>query len=627
MKEKDIYFFREGNHTKLYDVLGSHVIEHEGENGTLFSVWAPDAAEVSVIGDFNYWSAWSHPLSVRWDNSGVWEGFVPGVGHGDLYKYAIKTRKGEKLEKGDPFAFWWETPPRSASCVWDLDGFGWADDEWMLEREAKNATTAPQSIYEVHLGSWRHVAEDSNRSLSYHELATALTEYVTEMGFTHVEFLPVMEHPFYGSWGYQTLGYFAPSSRFGTPHEFMELVDSLHNAGIGIILDWVPSHFPSDGYGLSNFDGTCLYEHEDPRKGYHPDWKSSIFNYGRNEVRSFLLSSARFWLERYHADGLRVDAVASMLYLDYSRKNGEWIPNQYGGKENIEAIDFLRKMNEILYIDFKGMQTTAEESTSWPMVSRPGYVGGLGFGYKWNMGWMSDTLSYFSQDPIYRKFYQNRLTFGMWYAYSENFTLPLSHDEVVYGKGSLYNKMPGNAWQKSANLKLLLGWQIGHPGKKLLFMGGEFGQEWEWNHDSCLSWGDLEYGFHGGIHAWTKAILHYYKNCPALWEGDYNGWGFEWVDCGDADASVLSFIRRAANGSVILCVGNFTPVPRVGYKIGVPSNGFWMESLNSDSEIFGGGNWGNFGGLNAIPYKIHGREWALDLTLPALSFLIFEHGL
>jgi 1,4-alpha-glucan branching enzyme len=507
--------------------------------------------------------------------------------------------------------------------VWDLDGFGWDDGEWMGSRAGKNGMNAPQSVYEVHLGSWRHVPEEYDRSLSYHELAGELVGYVAEMGFTHVEFLPVMEHPFYGSWGYQTLGYFAPSSRFGTPHEFMELVDSLHKVGIGVILDWVPSHFPSDGYGLSNFDGTCLYEHADPRKGYHPDWKSSIFNYGRNEVRSFLLSSARFWLDLYHADGLRVDAVASMLYLDYSRKEGEWLPNRYGGKENIEAIDFLRKMNEILYTDFGGIQTTAEESTSWPMVSRPGYVGGLGFGYKWNMGWMHDTLGYYSLDPVFRKYHQNELTFGMWYAYSENFTLPLSHDEVVHGKGSLYGKMPGDAWRKAANLRLLLGWQTGHPGKKLLFMGGEFGQEWEWNHDASLSWHETEDSFHGGIQAWYKDLLHFYKSCPALWECDYEGRGFEWIDCGDSDASVLSFLRRDANGRAILCVGNFTPVPRQGYKVGVPDGGFWKEILNSDGERYGGSNWGNFGGLGAIPYKIHRREWALDLTLPPLSFMVF----
>jgi 1,4-alpha-glucan branching enzyme len=624
MKEKDIYFFREGNHTKLYEVLGSHVIEHDGEPGTLFAVWAPNAEHVSVIGDFNWWSDGAHPLAPRWDSSGIWEGFIPGVGQGDLYKYSITTKNGEVLEKGDPFAFWWETPPRSASCVWNLDGFGWSDGEWMGSRADKSEMKAPQSVYEVHLGSWRHVPEEHNRSLSYHELASELTDYVTEMGFTHVEFMPVMEHPFYGSWGYQTLGYFAPSSRFGTPHEFMELVDALHSAGIGVILDWVPSHFPSDGYGLSNFDGTCLYEHADPRKGYHPDWKSSIFNYGRDEVRSFLLSSARFWMDLYHADGLRVDAVASMLYLDYSRKEGEWIPNRYGGKENIEAIDFLRKMNEILYTDFNGIQTTAEESTSWPMVSRPAYVGGLGFGYKWNMGWMHDTLGYFSLDPIYRKYHQNELTFGMWYAYSENFALPLSHDEVVHGKGSLYGKMPGDAWQKAANLRLLLGWQTGHPGKKLLFMGGEFGQEWEWNHDASLSWHETGNRFHAGIQAWYKDLLHFYKSCPALWEGDYDNWGFEWIDCGDADASVLSFLRRDRRGRTVLCVANLTPVPREGYKVGVPDGAFWKEVLNSDSERYGGSNCGNFGGLEAVPCKIHRREWALDLTLPPLSFTVFE---
>ncbi|MDR1650870.1 MAG: 1,4-alpha-glucan branching protein GlgB [Synergistaceae bacterium] len=625
MKEKDIYFFREGNHTKLYEVLGSHVTDHEGERGTLFSVWAPNAESVSVIGDFNYWSDGAHPLAVRWDSSGVWEGFVPGIGHGALYKYCVTTKDGRKTEKGDPFACWWETPPRSASCVWDLDGFGWSDEGWMEAREGKNGLAAPQAIYEVHIGSWRRVPDEDGRSLSYHELSASLTEYVKEMGFTHVEFLPVMEHPFYGSWGYQTLGYFAPSSRYGTPHEFMELVDSLHKAGIGVILDWVPSHFPADGYGLSNFDGTCLFEHEDPRKGYHPDWKSSIFNYGRNEVRSFLLSSARFWLDKYHADGLRVDAVASMLYLDYSRKAGEWIPNRYGGKENIEAIEFLRKMNAVLYTDFKGIQMTAEESTSWPMVSHPTYVGGLGFGYKWNMGWMHDTLSYFGLDPVFRKYHQNDLTFGMWYAYSENFTLPLSHDEVVHGKGSLYGKMPGDEWRKSANLRLLLGWQIGHPGKKLLFMGGEFGQEWEWNHDTSLSWHELEYGFHRGIHNWSRELLRYYRSTPALWEGDSQKWGFEWIDCGDSDASVLSFIRRDTKGNVLLCVGNFTPVPRQNYRIGVPKEGFWREVLNSDGESFGGGNWGNFGGADASRVRMHGREFSVELVLPALSFLVFEH--
>ncbi|MDR3320840.1 MAG: 1,4-alpha-glucan branching protein GlgB [Synergistaceae bacterium] len=624
MREKDIYFFREGNHTKLYEILGSHIIEVEGKRGTLFSVWAPNARNVSVIGDFNGWDHDSHPLAVRWDSSGVWEGFVPGVGQGDLYKYRItSSASGQALEKGDPFAFWWETPPRSASCVWDIGGFGWSDDEWIKTRGERNAINGPQSIYELHLGSWRHVPEEDNRSLSYHELSEKLSDYVREMGFTHVELLPIMEHPFYGSWGYQTLGYFAPSSRFGTPHEFMELVDSLHKAGIGVILDWVPSHFPNDGYGLASFDGTCLFEHADPKKGYHPDWKSGIFNYGRNEVRSFLLSSARFWLDRYHADGLRVDAVASMLYLDYSRKEGEWVPNEYGGKENIEAIDFLRKMNEILYTDFRGIQTTAEESTAWPMVSRPAYVGGLGFGFKWNMGWMHDTLRYFGMSPIFRKYHQNELSFGMWYAYSENFILPLSHDEVVHGKGSLYGKMPGDAWQKAANLRLLIGWQYGHPGKKLLFMGGEFGQIAEWNHDVSLSWHELDEPNHSGMQLWVRELNEFYKNTPAFWRGDFDRWGFEWVDCSDSDASILSFIRRDEEGSMFLCVGNFTPVPRQGYRIGVPAPGFWREMLNSDSEKYGGGNWGNMGGVHAQGNTIHGRPWSLDLTLPALSFSVF----
>lgn len=627
MGEMDLYLFREGNHTRLYDFLGSHVIEHDGKRGTLFAVWAPNAKSVSVIGDFNDWDKKSHQLGPRWDNSGIWEGFIPDVGHGSLYKYCIVTSgDGQALEKGDPFAFYWETPPRSASCVWDLEDFGWTDKKWLESRDERNAINAPQSVYEVHLGSWRHIPEDGDRSLSYHEFAAQLVDYVVEMGFTHVEFLPVMEHPFYGSWGYQTLGYFAPTSRFGTPQEFMRLVDALHKAGIGVILDWVPSHFPSDGHGLSNFDGTCLFEHADPRKGYHPDWKSSIFNYSRNEVRCFLLSSARFWLDLYHADGLRVDAVASMLYLDYSRKQGEWIPNQFGGKENIEAIDFLRKMNEELYGNFDGIQTTAEESTSWPMVSRPAYVGGLGFGFKWNMGWMHDTLDYFERDPIYRKYHQNNLTFGMWYAYTENFLLPLSHDEVVHGKGSLYSKMPGDKWQKCANLRLLLGWQFGHPGKKLLFMGGEFGQEGEWSHDRSLDWHERMDSAHEGIRLWVMDLNRFYRAHPALWKADYEQWGFEWIDSGDADSSIFSFVRRDDSGELLLCIGNFTPVPRSGYRVGVPEGGFWREVLNSDSSRYGGGNWGNMGGARAEAALIHGREMSLSLTLPALSFLVLEHA-
>lgn len=626
LTDQDIYFFKEGNHTKLYNVLGSHIMEHDGVLGTLFAVWAPNARSVSVIGDFNGWHPTSHQLAPRWDSSGIWEGFIPGVSHGEIYKYRIVSNFGDQvLEKGDPFAFRWETPPYTASRVWELDGFSWDDDEWMSSRARKMSTNAPQNVYEVHIGSWRRVPEDGNRPLSYHEMATRFVSYVREMGFTHVEFLPVMEHPFYGSWGYQTLGYFAPSSRFGDPHELMELIDALHRADIGVFLDWVPSHFPSDAHGLSNFDGSHLYEHSDPRKGWHPDWNSCIFNYGRNEVRSFLLSSAHFWIDRYHADGLRVDAVASMLYLDYSRHDGEWVPNQYGGKENIEAIEFLRKMNEIVFSDFDGAQTAAEESTSWPMVSRPTYVGGLGFGYKWNMGWMHDTLHYCSLDPVYRKYHQNELTFGMWYAYSENFILPLSHDEVVHGKCSLWGKMPGDAWQKAAGLRLLLGWQYGHPGKKLLFMGGEFGQEEEWNHDTSLAWHELASPLHHGVLNWTRDLSRFYKDHSSMWDADFEGWGFEWIDCSDTDASVLSFVRRNSYGDLLLCVANFTPVPRSDYRIGVPTGGIWREVLNSDAAIYGGGNWGNFGlPMQAERVYMHGREHSLRLILPALSFTVYE---
>ena len=623
--EMDLYLFREGNHTRLYNILGSHVIEAEGKRGTLFSVWAPNAHEVSVMGDFNGWNTASHPLAPRWDGSGVWEGFVPGVGDGALYKYSITSTRGEVLQKGDPFAFSWETPPKSASRVCCIDDYSWRDEAWMQERPQRQALNKPCSIYEVHLGSWQRMVEDGGRFLSYSELALRLVNYVLEMGFTHVEFMPVMEHPFYGSWGYQTVGYFAPTSRYGVPQEFMALMDAFHAAGIGVILDWVPSHFPADAHGLSNYDGTCLYEHEDPRKGFHPDWKSSIFNYGRNEVRSFLLSSAHFWLDRYHADGLRVDAVASMLYLDYSRKEGEWIPNEFGGRENLEAIDFIRKMNASLYADYPGVQIIAEESTSWPMVSRPNWLGGLGFGLKWNMGWMHDTLSYFSRNPIHRKYHQNNLTFGMWYAYTENFLLPISHDEVVHGKGSLYSKMPGDAWQKLANLRLLQGWQYAYPGKKLLFMGGEFGQNREWNHDDSLDWHLLQNGGHNGVRLWMADLNHFYKNEAALWAQDFERVGFQWVDCGDQGASVLSFLRRDGEGRTLLCVANFTPVPRTGYRIGVPEAGQWVEVLNSDATSYGGGGWGNAGEVTATHEPCHGYGCSAVLTLPALSLLIFRH--
>jgi 1,4-alpha-glucan branching enzyme len=508
--------------------------------------------------------------------------------------------------------------------VWDLN-YDWGDDEWMRNRYKSNALNSPISAYEVHLGSWRRVPEEGDRFLTYRELAPYLAQYVKETGFTHVEFLPIMEHPFYGSWGYQTLGYFAPSSRYGTPQDFMYLVDHLHKHGIGVILDWVPSHFPSDEFGLVYFDGTHLYEHEDPKKGFHPEWNTYIFNYGRNEVRAFLISSALFWLDKYHIDGLRVDAVASMLYLDYGRKEGEWIPNQYGGKENIEAISLIKKLNEAVYLSHPDVQTIAEESTAWPMVSRPSYVGGLGFGMKWNMGWMHDTIDYFSTDPIYRKFHQNQLTFSIWYAFSENFFLSLSHDEVVYGKGSLLRKMPGDDWQKYANLRALFGYMFGHPGKKLLFMGGEFGQWNEWYHEASLDWDLLEYPPHRGVKDWVQDLNHLYRNEPAMHELDFSIEGFEWIEFRDSESSVISFIRKPKSTSdIMLIVCNFTPVPRYNYRVGVPRGGFWREVLNSDATIYGGGGHGNAGGVEATPVPIHGRYNSISLTLPPLGVLFFK---
>ncbi|MGD2080190.1 MAG: 1,4-alpha-glucan branching protein GlgB, partial [Nitrospirota bacterium] len=530
LSDYDIYLFKEGNHFSLYEKLGSHVIESEGVRGTCFAVWAPNADKVTVMGDFNGWDRQAHPLASRWDGSGIWEGFVPGVGQGALYKYHIRSRhRGYKVDKGDPFAFRWETPPSTASVVWDLS-YDWNDSEWEKDRSRHNSLDAPMSIYEVHLGSWQRVPGEDNRHLNYREIADRLANYVKEMGFTHVEFMPVMEHPFYGSWGYQTTGHFAPTSRYGNPEDFMFLVDKLHQSGIGVILDWVPSHFPDDEHGPVYFDGTYLFEHSDPKKGYHPEWHSYIYNYGRNEVRNFLLSSGMFWLKRYHADGLRVDAVASMLYLDYGRKEGEWIPNEYGGRENIEAISFLRKLNEAAYERHPDAHTIAEESTAWPMVSRPVYVGGLGFGMKWNMGWMHDTLKYLSNDPVFRKYHHNQLTFSIWYAFYENFVLPLSHDEVVYGKGSLLGKMPGDDWQKFANLRLLYGYMYCHPGKKLLFMGGEFGQRQEWYHEEGLHWHLLHYEPHQGIKRWVEDLNRLLRSEPALHERDFENGGFEWVD-------------------------------------------------------------------------------------------------
>ena len=624
--EQDLFLFNEGTHLRLYEKLGAHPLTHNGAEGTYFAVWAPDAEQVSVIGDFNDWNEASHPLHVK-GQSGLWEGFLSGVGKGTVYKYRIISRySAYRVDKADPFAFHAEVPSKTGSVVWDL-GYEWNDQEWMAARRRRNALDAPMAIYEMHLGSWRRVPEEDNRALSYHELAPLLADYVQRMGFTHVEFLPVMEHPFYGSWGYEVTGYFAPTSRYGTPQDFMYLIDYLHQHGIGVILDWVPAHFPRDEHGLGYFDGTHLYEHQDPQQGIHPDWDSFIFNYGRNEVRSFLLSNAIFWLEKYHVDGLRIDAVASMLYLDYSRKEGEWIPNEYGGRENLRAIEFLRRFNEEVYKHYPDVQTTAEESTDWPMVSRPLYVGGLGFGLKWDMGWMHDTLSYMSRDPIHRKHHHNQLTFRQIYAFAENFVLPLSHDEVVHGKGSLLRKMPGDDWQKFANLRLLFGYMYAQSGKKLLFMGGEFGQWDEWNHDSSLGWHLLEQPLHAGMQRWVEDLNRLYLREPALHERDCDSAGFAWIDCNDAEQSVLSFLRKGRQEKdTVVVVCNFTPVPRHNYQIGVPYGGFWDEILNSDAEGYGGSHQGNMGGVEAVPVAVHGHYHSLTITLPPLGVVFFKQG-
>jgi 1,4-alpha-glucan branching enzyme len=624
LTDDDLYLFNEGNHFRLYEKLGAHCLNANGVEGTYFAVWAPDAEQVYVTGDFNGWDRASHPMRSR-GQSGIWECFVPGLGKGILYKYHVRSRyNGYRVDKTDPFAFYDEVPPKTASVIWNLD-YTWGDGEWMEKRRSRNSLDSPISIYEVHLGSWRRVPEEGNRSLTYRELAPRLAEYVQRMGFTHVEFLPIMEHPFYASWGYQATGYFAPTSRYGTPQDFMYLVDTLHQQGIGVILDWVPSHFPTDEHGPGFFDGTHLYEHADPQKGIHPDWNSFIFNYGRSEVRSFLISSALFWLDKYQADGLRLDAVASMLYLDYSRTNGKWIPNKYGGRENLEAIEFLRRFNEEVYKQHPDIQTMAEESTAWPMVSRPTYVGGLGFGAKWDMGWMHDTLVYITRDPIYRKYHHNQLTFRMLYAFTENFVLPLSHDEVVHGKGALLSKMPGDTWQKFANLRLLLGYMYGQPGKKLLFMGGEFGQWREWNHDESLEWHLLDYAPHAGLQRWVENLNHLYRSEPSLYELDFSAAGFEWVDCNDSDQNVISFLRKGRSADdVVLVVCNFTPVTRFNYKVGVPRGGFWKELLNGDAKEYGGSGHGNLGGIEAAPVSFHGRPYSLDMTLPPLATVFFK---
>ncbi|MDK2890011.1 MAG: 1,4-alpha-glucan branching enzyme [Methanoculleus sp.] len=620
----DVYLFRQGNHSRLHERMGSHPAVADGVRGTFFAVWAPNAAEVSVIGDFNGWTAGRHPLQARSDDSGIWEGFIPDIGHGRLYKYHIKSRyDGYSVEKGDPFAYFWEVPPKTASVIWDL-GYTWRDRAWMRGREEANTPDAPISVYEVHPGSWRKVPEEENRSLNYRELATELADYLLDTGFTHVEFLPVMEHPLYASWGYQSLGYFAPTSRYGTPQDFMHLVEHLHQRGIGVLLDWVPSHFPSDGYGLSYFDGTHLYEHALPGQRYHPEWKSYIFNLARDEVRSFLLSSAVFWLERYHADGLRVDAVSSMLYLDYARSAGEWIPNVYGGRENLEAIGFLRKLNDTVHANFPDVLVIAEEATSWPGVTAPTATGGLGFDLKWNMGWMHDTLDYFTLDPVFRKYRPDLLTFSIWYAFRERYILPLSHDEVVHEKGSLAGKMPGDEWRKRANLRLLYGYMFTHPGKKLLFMGGEFGQWSEWSHDAGLEWGLLQYPSHRGLLRWVTDLNHLYRRMPALHERDADPEGFEWVDFSDVEKSIVSYLRRGLSAdNVVLVICNCTPVPRYGYRVGVPFGGFWQEVLNSDAVEYGGSGVGNLGGVEAERVRAHGRPWSLPLTLPPLGMVIF----
>ncbi len=625
LTDHDIYLFREGSHIRLHHKLGSHLMEIEGLRGTLFAVWAPNAREVSVIGDFNDWERGRHPLAARPDSSGIWEGFIPGLDHGTLYKYYLLSSNDYGAEKGDPFARYWEEPPRTASVVWD-DRHDWHDQKWMAERGEKNRLNAPMSVYEVHLGSWRRVPEEGNRYLTYRELAEQLVEYVAWMGYTHVEMMPVTEHPFYGSWGYQCTGYFAPTSRYGAPEDFAFLIDRLHQSGIGVILDWVPSHFPSDLHGLSYFDGTYTFEHMDPKRGYHPEWKSYIFNFGRHEVRAFLLSSALFWLEKYHVDGLRVDAVASMLYLDYARNEGEWIPNRHGGNEDLDAIHFLRQLNEAVYRDHPDAQVIAEESTAWPMVSRPTYVGGLGFGMKWNMGWMHDTLEYFANDPVYRKYHHNQLTFSIWYAFNENFVLPISHDEVVYGKGSLIRKMPGDDWQKFANLRLLFGYMWAHPGKKLVFMGCEFGQWSEWDHESSLEWHLTESKPHRGVQTWVRDLNHFYRETPALYEKDFEQAGFEWVDFHDWEDSVITFLRKDKNGGSVLVVCNMTPVVRHNYRVGVDEPGFWKEALNSDADVYDGSGIGNMGGAETSPVGAQGRYHSLNITLPPLGVLYFKRA-
>ncbi len=622
ISDDDLYLFNEGSHYRLYEKLGSHLTKVGEVSGCYFAVWAPNAQSVTVSGDWNGWNREADPLRPK-GQSGIWEGFIPGVKQGAIYKYHIVAQGGSyRVDKADPYAVHQETPPKTGSVVWDL-AYQWGDAGWMASRGRSNAPGAPWSVYEMHIGSWVR----NGYAPSYRDLAHRLSGYLLEHGFTHVEFMPVMEHPFYGSWGYQTTGYFAPSSRQGTPQDFKYLVDHLHQNGIGVVLDWVPSHFPADEHGLGYFDGTHLYEHADPRLGFHPDWNSLIFNYGRHEVKSFLCSSALYWLDEYHADGIRVDAVASMLYLDYSRKAGEWLPNVHGGRENLEAIELLRKLNTEIYRAHPDTQTMAEESTAWPMVSRPTYVGGLGFGMKWDMGWMHDTLEYMQREPVHRKFHHNLLTFRPMYAFSENFVLPLSHDEVVYGKGSLVRKMPGDDWQRFANLRLLFAYMFASPGKKLIFMGGEFGQWREWNHETGLDWHLLDVPSHAGVARFVQDVNRLYREKPALHELDFDADGFRWIDANDSEQSVITFLRRARDpAQKVIAAFNFTPVPRHGYRLGVPEGGFWREILNSDADVYGGGGQGNLGGVESEPTAWHGMPNRVAITIPPLGAVFFERS-
>jgi 1,4-alpha-glucan branching enzyme len=629
--ELDLHLFGEGRHRRLWEMLGAHPRVHGGIAGVSFAVWAPNARAVRVVGDWNYWDGRLHPMRSL-GSSGVWELFIPGVPIGARYKFELVTSDGRLILKTDPMAFALELPPATASLVVGDPQHQWGDQVWLDSRASTDLLRSPLSVYEVHLASWRHTtAEDgSTRPLTYRELAEQLPDYVADLGFTHVEMMPVAEHPFSGSWGYQVSGYYAPTSRFGSPDDFRVLVDALHRRGIGVILDWVPAHFPRDEFALARFDGTALYEHADPRQGEHPDWGTLVFNFGRNEVRNFLVANALYWIEQFHLDGLRVDAVASMLYLDYSRSEGEWVPNKYGGRENLEAVSFVKEVNETVFGLHPGVTVIAEESTAWPGVSRPTYLGGLGFGFKWNLGWMHDTLDYFHHDPVHRRFHHGELTFGLLYAWSENFILPLSHDEVVHGKGSLLQKMPGDRWQQLANLRALYAWMWAHPGKQLLFMGGELGQEEEWSHERQLDWWILDsWEDHRRLRLLVQALNRVYREAPALWEDDHTPAGFEWIDANDAEQSVLSFLRRRPDGGVadaLACVANLTPVPRYGYRVGLPAPGRWQEVVNTDAVEWGGSGIGNWGAVDAVDVRWHGQPWSAALALPPLGVLWLRPG-